>query len=143
MDKKQVIMNFTVPPSEEDITVIAESVLESLPEEIIIFCESLAIRVEELPDEAVEQELDLDDPYELIALYRKGSQISPGVESKTANDDDVLMIYRRPLLDMWCDSCDDISDLVRQVMIEELGENFDFSDEEIEEMTARHHQGML
>lgn len=136
-------MNYTVPPSCDDIEVIADTVLESLPEELMEFCEGLAIRVEELPDEALEDELDLDDPYDLVALYRSGSHISPGVESKTANDDDLILLFRRPLLDMWCESFDDLSELVRQVIIEELGSNFDFSEDEIDEMTNRHHQGML
>jgi predicted Zn-dependent protease with MMP-like domain len=143
MNKKKVIMNFTTPPNIEDIEVIGEHVLENLPEELMEFCESLAINVEEIPDETVEMELDLDDPYELVALYRKGSQIAPGVESKTANDDDVILIFRRPLLDMWCELNDDLSDVLRQVMIEEIGASFDFSEDEIEEMTLRHHQGML
>ncbi|MBK7361802.1 MAG: metallopeptidase family protein [Micavibrio sp.] len=76
-------------------------------------------------------------------IQNHGKEISPGVEKKTANDDDVLVIYRRPLLDMWCESCDDLLGLLRQVMIEELGRHFDFPDDEIEEMARRHYQGML
>jgi predicted Zn-dependent protease with MMP-like domain len=143
MDRKEIIMNFSVPPSTEDISVIASTTLDSLPEEILEFCDGLAINIEEIPDESLEEDLDLDDPFDLIALYQNGSQLSPGVESKTANDDDVITIFRRPLLDMWCETGDDLNNLVRQIMIEELGQNFDFSDEEIEEMSKRHHQGML
>jgi predicted Zn-dependent protease with MMP-like domain len=99
--------------------------------------------VEDFPDEAVQHDLDLDDPYELLALYRSGSQIAPGVTKKTANDDDILMIFRRPLLDAWCESGEDLGTLIRHVMIGELGQNFDFSEEDIEEMISRHFQGIL
>ncbi len=143
MDRQQIVMNFSVPPGTEDLEVIAKEALETLPEELTELCESLVVRVEDLPDEAVATEMELDDPFELIALFRKGSQIAPGVEKKVANDDDLLLIYRRPLLDMWCETGDDLSVLVRQIMIEELGQNFDFSDDEIDEMTQRHFQGML
>ena len=117
--------------------------MDNLPEELMEFCDSLVIHIEELADEALEDELDLEDPFELLALYRSGSEISPGVKKKIANDDDVIMLFRRPILDLWCESCDDINDIIRQVLIEELGQNFDFSEDEIEEMNSRHYQGML
>lgn len=143
MSQQKIIMNFTTPPSEDDITAIAEDAVDNLPEEIMEFCEGLAIQIEQLADESLENDLDLEDPYELVALYRSGGQIAPGVERKVANDEDLLILFRRPLLDLWVETGDDLNDVVRQVMIEELGSNFDFSDEEIDEMTQRHHQGML
>lgn len=143
MDQKQIIMNFTVPPGADELTVIAQNAMDNLPEELMEFCDSLVIHIEELADEALEDELDLEDPFELLALYRSGSEISPGVKKKIANDDDVIMLFRRPILDLWCESCDDINDIIRQVLIEELGQNFDFSEDEIEEMNSRHYQGML
>ncbi len=143
MSAKQIIMNFSVPPSPDDLEVMAASIMDTLPEELLEFTESIAVSLEDFPDEATEQEMDLEDPYELLALYRSGKEISPGVEKKTANDDDVLFLYRRPILDMWCESGDDLGTLLRQVIIEELGKHFDFSDDEIEEMAERHFQGML
>lgn len=143
MESRQIIMNFTVPPSPEDLMIMAASIVEALPEELYTFCEELTIRVEEFPDEATEQELDLSDPYDLLALYRSGREIAPGVERKTASEDDLLILYRRPIMDMWCENCEDLNYLLRQVIIEELGRHFDFSDEEIYEMTERHYQGLF
>lgn len=143
MDQQRIIMNFSVPPSTDDLEVIARDALDNLPEEILDLCEALSIAIEDFPDEATEAELEIDDSYELMALYRSGKQISPGVERKVANDEDVLVLYRRPILDMWCETGDELSQVVRDVMIEELGNNFDFSDDEIEEMARRHYQGML
>ena len=136
-------MSFSAPPSLDDIETIAAQLLESLPEEILECCETLGIAVEEFPDDATTAEMELDEPYELVALYRSGKEISPGVERKVANDDDVLILYRRPILDLWCDTQEDLRSLIREIMIEELATNFDFSEDEIEEMTRRHHQGML
>ena len=143
MNEQRIIMNFTTPPGADDIEVIANDILDTLPEELLEFCDSLTITIEDIPDETLEIELDLDDPYELMALYKSGKQLSPGVESKVANDDDVLVLYRRPILDAWCESGEDITQIVRDVMIEELGNNFEFSEDEIEEMSRRHYQGML
>ena len=143
MERDQIIMSFSTPPSLDDIEVIAKGALQTLPEELLEFCESMAVRVEEFPDEAIQQELDLDDPYDILALFRSGSQISPGVTKKTANDDDQLLIFRRPLLDAWCETYDDLNILIRQVMIEEIAQNFEFTEDEIEEMASRSYQGML
>ncbi|MGQ0527268.1 MAG: metallopeptidase family protein [Alphaproteobacteria bacterium] len=143
LNAQQIIMNFTAPPSVSDLEGMATGILQGIPDELLEFCEGIALRVEEFPDEATEQELDLESPYDLLALYKSGREISPGVEKKTANDDDLLVLYRRPLLDMWCESCEDLAGLIRQVMIEEFGRHFDFSEGEIEEMTSRHYQGML
>lgn len=142
-EAQKIIMNYSTPPSLEDMEVIAAEALGNLPEELLEFCDELALRVEDFPDEVVEHEMDLDDSYDLLALYKNGKEIAPGVERKTANDDDVLVLYRRPILDLWCEEQDDLMTLVRQVMIEELGRRFDFSETEIDEMVQRHYQGML
>lgn len=143
MNQQRIIMNFTCPPTVDDLTAIAEAVLDTMPEELMEFCDSLAIQIEELADEALENDLDLEDSFDLVALYRSGGQIAPGVEKKVANDEDLLILFRRPLLDLWCETGDELNNIVRQVMIEELGQNFDFSEDEIDEMTQRHYQGML
>jgi predicted Zn-dependent protease with MMP-like domain len=142
MDHK-IIMNFSVPPSADDLEAIARDTLSNLPEEILELCETLTLQIEDFPDETVEAEMELDDPYELLAIYRSGKQIAPGVQRKVANDDDVLILYRRPILDVWCETGEDLSHVVREVMIEELGNNFEFTEDEIEEMAGRHYQGRL
>ncbi len=143
MDARKIIMNFSMPPSLEDIEVMAGNALDHMPDELAKQCADLSVVVDDFPDEALESELEIDDSFDLLALYRSGKEISPGIERKTANDDDVLMIFRRPLLDMWCESGEDLNSVLHQVIIEELGRNFDYSEDEIQDMTRRHHQGML
>ena len=127
----------------EDIEIMVGNVMEQLPSELDTHCENLSIVVEEFVDEVTESELDVDDPFDLLALYKSGKEISPGIMKKLANDDDVLFIYRRPILDMWCETGDDLFSVLHSVIVEELGRSFEFSDDDIEEMTKRHHQGML
>lgn len=143
MERQDIIMSFSTPPSADDLEAMAKSILTHMPEEILELCEDLAIRIDDLADEMIESELELDDPFELICLYRNGSEIAPGVTRKVANDDDLLVIFRRPLLDLWCETAEDLNVLLRQVMIEELGQNFDFSEDEISEMSQRHYQGLF
>ena len=140
MNEQQIIMNFSVPPSLEDLEVMASGILEGFPDDLLDGCDGMSIRIEEMADEAVEQEFDLDDPFDLVVLYRSGKEISPGVERKTANDDDVMIVYRRPLLDLWCETGEDLNVLFRQVIVEELGRYFDFSDDDLDDFSGRHFQ---
>lgn len=143
MNNQHIIMNYSVAPSLEDLEIMVGTVFEQIPGELEDHIENLSIVIEEFPDELTESELELEDPFDLLALYKSGKEISPGIMKKMANDDDVLMIYRRPVLDMWCDTGDDLFSVLHSVIVEELGRVYEFSDDDIEEMTKRHHQGML
>ncbi len=143
MNGQQIIMNFSRPPSIDDLEVMAAQVLETLPDELVEYCDKLSVQIEDFPDTVIEQEQELDDPYELVALYKSGNEHSKGVEMKSANDDDVIMLFRRPILDMWCEECEELEILVRQIMIEEIARHFEFPDEEIAAISKTHHQGML
>jgi predicted Zn-dependent protease with MMP-like domain len=118
MDQHKIIMTFSAPPSADDIQQMAEEIYDTLPEEILEFCETLVIQVEEETDDATMADMEIDDPYELVALYRSGKDIAPGVKRKVANDDDVLILYRRSILDLWCETCEDLNSVIREVMIE-------------------------
>ncbi len=131
-------MNYSAPPSLDDVTGIANQVLTSLPDELVELCEEITLQIEDFPDVTLENEMELETPYELLALYRSGKQISPGVQKKVANDDDVLLLYRRPILDLWCETGDDLASLVREVIVEELARAHEFSDTDIAEMIKRY-----
>lgn len=143
VDTKQIIMSFTRPPSLGDVEVIVESVRDMLPDELIEYCDDIEVVVEDFPDETLLGDLDVENEYDLMAILKKGNEISPGVESKNPGDVDTLVIFRRPLLDMWCESGEDLTSLIRHVMIEEVGRSYDFSESEIDEMIERHYQGLL
>ncbi|PZP55420.1 MAG: hypothetical protein DI586_06920 [Micavibrio aeruginosavorus] len=131
-------MNHSSAPTADDITVLAMQVLNSLPDEIAEACEELGLQVEEFPDETLEAEMELETPYELLALYKSGREVSPGVEKKIANDDDILLLFRRPILDLWCETGDDLASLVREVIIEEIARSQDLSESDIAEMLKRY-----
>ncbi len=135
---QQIIMNFSTAPSADDINVIALEQIENLPDELAELCEEVVIQIEDIADEATESDLDLDHPYDLLALFKGGKQLTPGVEKKSANDDDALVLYRRALLDVWCETGEELSTIIREAMIEELATNFEFSDDDIEEMQRRY-----
>ena len=143
MDAKQIIMNYTTPPGLNDFETLAASILQVMPDEIEEHCADLSIIVEDFPDDGTQSDMDVDDPYELLALYRGGNEVTPGVQKKQADSDDALVLFRRPILDLWCENCEDLTALIREVMIEEIARAHEFPESEIDEMTSRHHQQIL
>ena len=143
MTTQHIVMNFATPPTIEDLRVIAGEVIEALPDELLEHTEKMQLDIHDFPDEATEQEQGLEDSFDLLILYQSGKELYPGVERKNSKEESVLHFYRRPILDMWCESCDDLFTLIRQNVIEELGRAFEFSDHDIADMIDRHHQGLL
>ena len=142
MQRQEIVMNFGVPPSNDDLLAIANDVLASLPDELVAHIEQdLALEIEEFANDTLLQDLNVESPYELLAYYKSAKQLTPGVTKKVANDDDALVLFRRAILDYWCETGDDLGELVRQIMIEEIARNFEYPDDIIDEMTARAHQG--
>lgn len=136
MERQTIIMNFTAPPSADDLAVMAQAVLKMLPDELAKNCVDLVLRIDDFPDPATEQDQELESPYDLLALYKPGTQIAPGVVRKVANAEDVLVLYRRPILDMWCETGEHLPTLMRQIIIGELGAYFELTEDEIEQMDA-------
>lgn len=143
MSKQDLIMNFTRPPSADDLIAVARQVMDLLPDELIVKIEQLDFLCEEFPEESIIQEMELETPYDLLALYRSAQEIAPGVVKKIANGDDVLYLFRRPILDLWCETNDDLLGLLREIMIEEIARANDFSDDDIKAMIDTHYQGLF
>jgi predicted Zn-dependent protease with MMP-like domain len=91
----------------------------------------VVIRVEEFPDEETEEEMELDSPFDLLGLYR-GVALPRQSVLAPRTDVDMIFLYRRPLLDYWCETGEDLAAVVRHVLIHEIGHHFGFSDDDME-----------
>ena len=122
---------FTGPPSLDDLEAIGREALKTIPEELRRHVKNVVLRVEEFPDEETEEEMDLESPFDLLGLYR-GVSINRKSVSDTPRDIDMVFLYRRPILDYWCETGEDLYHLVRHVLIHEIGHHFGFSDNDME-----------
>lgn len=129
----RVIPPHTTPPTLDDLETIAHTAFAEIPDELRAYCADVVIRVEDFPDEDTEQEMELETPFDLLGLYRGVSlpQVSFG-ETVPRMDVDMIFLYRRPLLDYWCESGEDLTSLVKHVLIHEIGHHFGFSDDDME-----------
>jgi predicted Zn-dependent protease with MMP-like domain len=124
---------FGAAPDLAAIEEIAAAAFDTIPEELAQHVEEVIIRVEDFPDAETEEEMELETPFDLLGLYR-GRPLSAKSVSDVVTDIDMIFLYRRPLLDFWCDSGEDLEHLVRHVLIHEIGHHFGYSDEDMERL---------
>lgn len=118
------------PPSLADIETIARAAFAEIPDELRRFAADVPIRVEDFPDEETEQEMGLETPFDLLGLYR-GVAITEKSVVATPDDIDMILLYRRPILDYWCETGEDLSGIVKHVLIHEIGHHFGFDDDDM------------
>jgi len=123
-------------PSLDDLAVLAEEALAGLPEDVRRLAGQVIFRVEDFADEDVLSGLGVEDPFELTGLYRgvdlvRRSVLDPLPETA------MVFLYRRPILDEWSERGDvTLGELIRHVLVHEIGHHFGLSDEDIEAIEA-------
>ena len=125
------------PPTLEDFEAVAKAELARLPTELAGHVSDVVIRVAEFPDAEVERDLGLDSPFDLLGLYQ-GVSLDLKSVAYAAHDVDMIFLYRRPILDYCADTDEDFRDVVRHVLVHEIGHHFGFSDADMDRIE---HQG--
>ncbi|MBM3558799.1 MAG: metallopeptidase family protein [Alphaproteobacteria bacterium] len=126
---------FTTAPTADELTAVAEDAFEQIPRELVRHIQGVAIRVVDFPDEETVAEMELDSEFDLLGLYR-GLSLDRRSVGDVRQDVDMIFLYRRPLLDYWCETGEDLTRLVRHVLIHEIGHHFGLSDEAMEAIEA-------
>ena len=124
-----------VPPSLAEIEALAEHALDTIPGELKRYLGRVVIRVEDFPDEATTRAMGLRSPFDILGLYR-----GVAVPHKSVSDPrphvDMIYLYRRPILAYWQRTGEDLAQLVRHVLIHEIGHHFGFSDADMARIEA-------
>ena len=123
------------PPSLADIDEMARAALASLPEPLKGMTKGVVLQVMDFPDDEVCEEMELESPFDILGLYQGVSLAEKRVESSGALPD-LVFLYRRPILDYWCETGEDLHHVVRHVLIHEIGHHFGFSDDVMETLEA-------
>jgi len=105
----------TLAPSLDDLATLARKAFEGLPAEIRRQAGEVALRIDDLASDAVLDDQGIEDPYALTGLLQDVGQDRP-----------TLVLYRRPILDEWCERGDiALGDLVAYVVADELSRTVD------------------
>ncbi len=123
------------PPSLGDLEAMAERALAAIPAELKRHLGRVIIRVVEFPDAETEEEMGLESPFDILGLYRGVALPRQSVMDPRA-EPELIFLYRRPILDYWCETGEDLYAVVRHVLIHEIGHHFGFSDDDMERIEA-------
>ena len=121
---------YSTPPTLADLEAMAREALKSVPDNLRSKITDVIIRVDDFPDSNIQREMALNNPFELLGLYR-GVPLEAKSVSDAPQDIDMIFLFRRPLLDYWCQTGEDLAHLVRHVLIHEIGHHFGFSDDDM------------
>jgi predicted Zn-dependent protease with MMP-like domain len=129
------LRRFGPPPTLDEIEELARRVFAALPRAFTARCEGVAIRVLDFPEDETLREMGIESPFDLAGLYR-GSPLTVKGAGDFAQALDMVFLYRRPLLDWWAEEEMALEDLVRHVLIHEIGHHFGLSDDDMERIEA-------
>lgn len=120
----------TFAPSAEQLDALARAALARIPEPFAAHLADVVLIVEEFVDEATLRDMGIEDPFELTGLY-SGRPVGEKSSFDIAALPDTIHLYRRPLLDEWCDTGVSLEALITHVVVHEVGHHFGLSDEDM------------
>jgi predicted Zn-dependent protease with MMP-like domain len=113
--------------------LVAEA-LDSIPARFRKKMANIAVVVEDWPPEEVLEEMEIEDPYELLGLYQ-GVPLDQREAAYGGALPDHIAIYQGPIESISDDPAE-LRRIVRDTVIHEVGHYFGLSDEEIERLTS-------
>tara|TARA_B110000467_G_C17924804_1_gene266800 strand:- start:26 stop:421 length:396 start_codon:yes stop_codon:yes gene_type:complete len=125
-----------LPPSLDDIAALAATALDRLPAHFADPIRHVPIIVEDFPGSDVMHWMDLGSPFDIMGLYH-GVDLASKLGGASPADLDRIFLYRRPILDYWCETAESLSHVVAHVLIHEIGHHFGLSDDDMAVIEGR------
>lgn len=125
----------TKAPSLDDMDGIANEVFASLPETFRTMCAGVIIRVDDFPTDDVLETMKAESEFDLLGLFQGLGLPFRSVE-EIAPMPNMIWLYRRPILDYWAEHDESLGDIIRHVLIHEIGHHFGMSDDDMEALEA-------
>src|ERR1700726_2864398 len=122
-------------PSLAEMETTAHEIFERLPKRFRDLCEGVIIRVADFPTDEVLDEMDAASEFDLLGLFQ-GIGLPHQSHGDVARLPNMVWLYRRPILDYWAEHDEALGDIVRHVLIHEIGHHFGLSDDDMEGIEA-------
>ena len=127
-------------PSIQDIEAMARDIQQSLPARFRDHLGEIVLRIENFPTRDVMDAMELASPYDILGLYH-GVDIGHKSVSDSGALPDMIYLYRRPILDYWRHSGEELRSIVAHVLVHEIGHHFGLSDDDMAAIEAQTHDG--
>jgi len=127
--------NQTFAPDAATIERLADAAIARLPDAFRLYLEGVVVRVEDVAEDSVLDELGIEDPFELTGLYTGRSM---GEANSMASGEllPIIHLFRRALLDEWVETGVGLEDLITHVIVHEVGHHFGLSDADMHAIEA-------
>ena len=119
-------------PNLDEFDTLAAEAFRSLPAAFRALCGDVVIHVADFADDDTLADLEIGDPFELTGLY-EGVDLTRRSLDDIASGPNHVHLYRQPILAEWIDNGETaLGDLIRHVIVHEIGHHFGLSDEDME-----------
>ena len=118
-------------PSLADVQRLAEREIQRIPRHLRAAAGNVAVHVVDFPDEETMTEMALESEFDLLGLY-VGVALTERSVTHPRSEPDMVYLYRRPILDYWCETGETLAAVVRHVLVHEIGHHFGYSDDEMD-----------
>ncbi len=125
----------TLPPTLGDIDALAQAAIERLPDEFRDWLGPVLLRVEDFPDAEVMAAMALESEFDILGVYQ-GRHVGLKGDVPTGALPDIIFLYRRALLDEWCETGESLDALVTNTIVHEIGHHFGLSDADMARIEA-------
>jgi predicted Zn-dependent protease with MMP-like domain len=122
-------------PSLAEMEAMAHDVFAQLPESFRKLCEGVIIRVDDFATDDALDSVGAESEFDLLGLFQ-GVGLPQQSVSDVAPMPNMIWLYRRPILDYWAEHDDSLGDIVRHVLVHEIGHHFGLSDDDMEAIEA-------
>ena len=122
-------------PSLTELEVLASDAYRGLPRRFRNLCADLVIQVDDFPTEEVLDHMGAESEFDLLGLFQ-GIGLPFRAESDPIQMPNMIWLYRRPILDYWAEHDETLGDVVKHVLVHEIGHHFGLSDADMEAIEA-------
>jgi predicted Zn-dependent protease with MMP-like domain len=123
-------------PTAADIDELAQAAYAGLPTAFRKLCDELVIQVVDFPDDETLEQMNAASEFDLLGLFRGRGLPQRSAFDETGALPNMVWLYRRPLLDFWCEGENTLGAVVAHVLIHEIGHHFGLSDADMEAIEA-------
>ncbi|MGA2944114.1 MAG: metallopeptidase family protein [Xanthobacteraceae bacterium] len=118
-------------PSLAELERLAAEIFRNLPKQFRDLCTDVVIQVDDFPTDEVIEAMRAETEFDLLGLFQ-GVGLPFRSESAPMQMPNMIWLYRRPILDYWAEHNEALGDIVRLVLIHEIGHHFGLSDAAME-----------
>jgi predicted Zn-dependent protease with MMP-like domain len=118
-------------PSLAELERLAAEIFRNLPKQFRDLCTDVVIQLDDFPTDEVLEAMRAETEFDLLGLFQ-GVGLPFRSESAPMQMPNMIWLYRRPILDYWAEHNEALGDIVRLVLIHEIGHHFGLSDAAME-----------